>query len=362
MPRLAEFLSPLRVFQSITFRATGAAITALLLTLVFGPPFIRRLRRRDASQPQRSGDHFRELERFHAAKEGTPTFGGVLIVGSLVLSTILWVPWDNRYAAMALAVTLALAVLGFFDDLSKVRRRDTGGIRARTKMLLEIGIGIAAGWVLIGWRTPGDVSYTQLMVPFLKRPVLDLGWLALPFFGFILVGSSNAANLTDGLDGLAIGTGITASMAYALLSYVAGNAKLSSYLLVPYMPGAGELTIFCAALLGAGLGFLWFNAAPAEIFMGDTGSLALGGGVGIVAILIRQELTLPIVGGVFVIEAVSVILQVGSFRSRGVRIFRMAPIHHHFVLGGIPETKVVVRFWILSILFALLGLGTLKLR
>jgi phospho-N-acetylmuramoyl-pentapeptide-transferase len=357
-----EWMGPLRLFESITFRAAAAAITALALSLLLGPAFVRRLKAGRAHQPQRSGRHFEELEKTTQSKKETPTFGGVLIVGTLLTTTLLWARWDIRYVWTALAVTVALATLGFADDYSKVRRSHSGGVRARTKMLAQIAIGVAAGFILLGWDTGGDVTYSELMLPFLKRPVIDMGWMALLFFGFILVGSSNAANLTDGLDGLAIGTAITASLAYAALSYVAGNFRLADYLLVPYVPGAGELTVFCSALLGAGLGFLWFNAAPAEVFMGDTGSLALGGAVGIVAILIRQELTLPIVGGVFVLEAGSVILQVASFKSTGRRVFRMAPLHHHFVLGGVPETKVVIRFWILSIMFALLGIGTLKLR
>lgn len=357
-----DWVGPLRLFQSITFRSAGAMVTALVLSLLLGPVLIRRLRAGRFSQPERSGEHFVELEAHTAAKKGTPTFGGLLIVGSLLVSTLLWAPCGNRYVLVALGVTLAMAALGFTDDLTKVKRGHSGGVSARTKMVAQIGIGVAAGLILLGWHTGGNVSYTELMVPFFKRPVIDLGWGALLFFGFILVAGSNAANLTDGLDGLAIGTAITASLAYAALSYVAGNVVLSEYLLVPYVPGTGELTVFCSALLGAGLGFLWFNAAPAEVFMGDTGSLAIGGAIGMVAILIRQELTLPIVGGVFVLEAGSVILQVASFRGRGRRIFRMSPLHHHYVLGGIPETKVVIRFWILSILFALVGISTLKLR
>ena len=358
----AAWLGPLRLFQSITFRAAGAAITALLLSLLLGPGFIRRLRAGKLLQPERSGPEFRELEKSTASKRETPTFGGVLIVGSLAAATLLWARWDIRHVWMALGVTVALAALGFADDLTKVRRRHSGGVRARTKMLVQIAIGAAVGSILLGWETGGHVSYSELMVPFLKRPVIDMGWIAPLFFGFILVGSSNAANLTDGLDGLAIGAAITASLAYAALGYVAGNFLLADYLLVPYVPGTGELTVFCSALLGAGLGFLWFNAAPAEVFMGDTGSLALGGAIGVVAILIRQELALPIVGGVFVMEAGSVILQVASVKSTRRRIFRMSPLHHHFVILGVPETKVVIRFWILSILFALLGIGTLKIR
>jgi len=353
---LSDQFAAFNVFRYITFRTAGAVATAVLLALLCGPAFIRTLRRLSV------GQNIREVgPQSHQVKAGTPTMGGLLILFTLVVPTLLWANLTNIYVWLAVGVTLAFGAIGFLDDFLKVRRGRNLGLTARGKFLAQVGVAALAGALLP--QLPGGAAFSPtLAFPFLKDLVIDLGLLYVPFVVFVLVGSSNAVNLTDGLDGLAIGATLIAAGTYAVFTYVAGNRVVATYLQVPYVSGAGELTVFCGALVGASVGFLWFNSHPAEVFMGDVGSLALGGGIGIVAVIAKQELVLALVGGLFVLEALSVILQVASFKLRGKRIFRMAPLHHHFELGGWAEPKIIVRFWILSGLFALLSLSTLKLR
>jgi len=360
---LYHLLAPLRddfaifnVVRYITFRTMMAVITAVVLSLLCGPWFIRTLRRLSV------GQNIREVgPQSHQVKAGTPTMGGLLILFALLLPTLLWANLTNPYVWMAVGVTVAFGAIGFVDDFLKVRRKRNLGLSARGKFLAQVGVAAVAG-VLLLWLPAGAAVSPTLTFPFFKQLVVNLGLLYVPFVVFVLVGSSNAVTLTDGLDGLAIGATLIAAATYAIFTYIAGNRVVAQYLQVSYVSGAGELTIFCGALVGASVGFLWFNSHPAEVFMGDVGSLALGGGIGIVAVIAKQELVLALVGGVFVLEALSVILQVASFKLTGRRIFRMAPLHHHFELGGWAEPKVIVRFWILSGLFALASLSTLKLR
>jgi phospho-N-acetylmuramoyl-pentapeptide-transferase len=359
---LSEQVRGFNVFYYVTFRAVAAAITAFLLCLIFGNFVIRKLISLKVGQPIRTAEEVRRLAELHGAKQGTPTMGGVLIIGSVFISSVLWARPDNRFVWLVLFTLLYLGALGFVDDYLKVVSKKSDGIPARLKFVFQV---ILAGIVTAVFLTSPliEVQARSLYLPFLKAPVTtDMGWFTFVFFALVVVGSSNAVNLTDGLDGLAIGCTITVAFAYALLSYAAGNYKIAEYLQVPFYPFTGELTVVCSALVGAGLGFLWFNCHPARVFMGDTGSLAIGGMIGVVAICCKQELLLTVVGGVFVIEAVSVILQVLSFKLTGKRIFAMSPIHHHFELAGWKENTVIVRFWILSAIFALLGLATLKLR
>ena len=346
----------LGVFRYITFRAANAALMALLLAVFLGPGLIRWLRSRQIGQSIRQ-----EGPKAHQAKAGTPTMGGVLINLAIVVPTLFFADLTNRYVWVALAATVLAMLIGAGDDWRKVSRRENRGLTGRQKLLLQSVIGVAVGWASLRFFE-GRTDATLLSVPFLKNVHPDLGGFYVLFAAVVVVGSSNAVNLTDGLDGLAIGATLIASGTFAILAYIAGNAKAATYLLVPHVPGTGELAVFCAAIVGASLGFLWFNAHPAEVFMGDTGSLALGAALGTVAVLIKQEILLVLVGGLFVVEAVSVILQVGSFKLTGKRIFRMAPIHHHFELLGWAESKVIIRFWIVAILFALVALGSLKLR
>jgi phospho-N-acetylmuramoyl-pentapeptide-transferase len=350
---LHEIIPAFNVFRYITFRVAAAIVTALLLSWLLGPWFIRRLRALSV------GQNIRDVgPQAHQVKAGTPTMGGVLILFACLGATLLWGNLTNPYVWMVVLVTAAFGGIGFLDDYVKVRKRRSLGLTARAKMGLQI---LAAGLMgLALWLLPGFNS--ELTFPFLKRLVLDLGIFYIPFVVIVLVGASNAVNLTDGLDGLAIGTTSVAAATYAVFTYVAGNRVIAGYLQIAHVPGLGEVAVFCGALVGAGLGFLWYNAHPAEVFMGDVGSLALGAGIGSVAVLAKQEILLVLVGGVFVLEALSVIIQVASFKLRGKRVFRMAPLHHHFELSGWAEPKVIVRFWILSILFALLSLSTLKLR
>ena len=353
---LHDRLPALNVFRYITFRAACAALTALILSIVLGPFLIRWLRSRQIGQAIRE-----EGPRAHQAKAGTPTMGGVLINMAVVVPTLLFADIESRYVWVALAATLSAMLIGVGDDWRKVARSQNQGLSARQKILLQtvVGLAVGASTLLLFDRRPDP---TGISFPFLKNIHLEMGILYVVFAAVVVVGSSNAVNLTDGLDGLAIGATLIASSTFAILAYIAGNVKVANYLFVPSVPGAGELAVFCAAIVGASLGFLWFNAHPAEVFMGDTGSLALGAALGSVAVLIKQEVLLVFVGGLFVIEAVSVILQVASFQLTGKRIFRMAPIHHHFELLGWPESKVITRFWIVAILFALFSLSTLKLR
>lgn len=360
---LYHLLYPLRdafivfnVFRYITFRSAYAVITALLITLILGPHVIRWLMARQV------GENIREdVPRNHLVKAGTPTMGGVLILIAILVPTLLWARWDEELVWIALLGTLAFGALGFVDDYLKLHRPTTGGLRVKPKLLIQIALGFGLMVILV--RCYGTTEFaSRLSVPFFKNVMPNLGW-AYPFFGaLVVVGASNAVNLTDGLDGLATGPVIVAMVAYAVIAYVVGNAKFASYLNIVYVPGAGELTVFCGSAIGASLGFLWYNAYPAELFMGNVGALALGAALGIVAAATKHELLLILVGGIFVIEAVSVMLQVASFKSTGKRVFRMAPLHHHFEMKGWAEPKIIVRFWIVSIVLALLSLSTLKLR
>jgi phospho-N-acetylmuramoyl-pentapeptide-transferase len=350
------------VFSYVTFRSVVAAISAFALSLVFGNFVIRKLISLKVGQPIRTAEEVRRLAELHGGKRGTPTMGGVLVISSVLASSLLWARPDNRFVWLALVSMVYLGGLGFVDDYLKVTKRKSDGISGRLKLLFQL---ILAGVITAVFLTSPliQVQARSLYLPFFKAPVItNMGLFTFLFFALVIVGSSNAVNLTDGLDGLAIGCTVTVAFAYALLTYAGGNFRIAEYLQVPFYPFTGELTVVCAALVGAGLGFLWFNCHPAKVFMGDTGSLAIGGLIGVVAICCKQELLLAVVGGVFVIEAVSVILQVLSFKLTGKRIFAMSPIHHHFELSGWKENTVIVRFWILSAIFALLGLATLKLR
>ena len=343
----------LNVFRYITFRAALAALVSLLLAFVIGPYLIRALKEWQIRQPIRDDGPDR-----HAGKAGTPTMGGTLIVLSLVLSTVLVGDVTNVYMLVALAVTVAFAAIGLIDDFLKVRRESSRGLGMWSKLIPQIAVASAATVVLL---LQPDFSST-VAVPFFKNVRPELGLWYVPFAVVVVVGASNAVNLTDGLDGLAIGPVMTAAATYALIVYLAGHVKFAEYLQIPHVSRVGELTVFCAAVVAAGLGFLWFNTYPAQMFMGDVGSLGLGAALGILAVISKNEILLVVVGGVFVVEAVSVIVQVASFKLRGKRVFRMAPIHHHYELKGWPEPQIIVRFWIVSIICALFALSTLKLR
>src|SRR5882672_5471146 len=353
---LHEYISVFNVFRYITFRTALATLTALLISFGLGSWLIRKLKDLQIGQNIRP-----EGPQSHRTKKGTPTMGGLLIILAAVLPTLLWADLTNRYVWIAVASTLAFGTIGFIDDYLKLRKTRSLGLSVRGKMAAQIFVAAIVGIYLVH-LAQADLFTTHFSFPFFKRWTPDLGWFYAPFIMLVLVGSANAVNLTDGLDGLAIGSVLIASATFAILSYVVGHAVVADYLGIPNVKGAGELTIFCASLVGASLGFLWYNCNPAQIFMGDVGSMALGGALGTVAVLIKQEILLVFVGGLFVIEALSVILQVGSFKLRGKRIFRMAPLHHHFELAGWPEQKVVIRFWIVAIIFALMSLSTLKLR
>jgi phospho-N-acetylmuramoyl-pentapeptide-transferase len=360
--RLSVHFGPLNVFFYVTFRAVAAAVTAFVLTLIFGNPVIRKLTALKLGQPIRAAAEVHRLAELHGSKQGTPTMGGVLIIATVFISSFLWARPDNRFVWLVLFSMIYLGALGFADDYLKVTKKKSDGISGRVKLIFQIALAIIVTAVFL--TSPLlEVQARSLYLPFVKSPVItNMSWFTVLFFALVIVGSSNAVNLTDGLDGLAIGCTITVAFAYALLAYAAGNFRIAEYLQVPFYPFTGELTVVCTALVGAGFGFLWYNCHPAKVFMGDTGSLAIGGMLGVVAICCKQELLLIVVGGVFVIEAVSVILQVLSFKLTGKRIFAMSPIHHHFELVGWKENTVIVRFWILSAIFALLGLATLKLR
>ena len=360
--RLSEHVGGFNVFFYVTFRAVAAAITSFVLSLFFGNWVIRVLTALKLGQPIRQASEVHRLADLHGVKAGTPTMGGVLIIGTVFISSFLWARPDNRFVWLALFAMIYLGGLGFADDYLKVTKKNTSGVNGRIKLVFQF---ILAGIITAVFLTSPllEVQARELFVPFVKAPVVpNMSWFTFFFFALVIVGCSNAVNLTDGLDGLAIGCTVTVAFDYAVLAYIAGNFRLSEYLQVPFYPFTAELAVVCAALVGAGLGFLWFNCHPAKVFMGDTGSLAIGGMLGVVAICCKQELLLVVVGGVFVIEAVSVILQVMSFKLTGKRIFAMSPIHHHFELAGWKENTVIVRFWILSGIFALLGLATLKLR
>jgi phospho-N-acetylmuramoyl-pentapeptide-transferase len=360
--RLSDQFIGFNVFFYVTFRAVAAAVTAFAISLIFGGWVIRILTALKIGQPIRAAEEVHRLAELHGAKQGTPTMGGVLIIGSVFISSLVWARPDNRFVWLALGSMIYLGALGFADDYLKVTKRKSDGVPGRVKLVFQILLAAIVTTVFL--TSPLiEVQARSLYLPFLKVPVVaNMSWFTFVFFALVITGASNAVNLTDGLDGLATGCTITVAFAYALISYAAGNFRIAEYLQIPFYPFTGELTVVCAALVGAGLGFLWFNCHPAKVFMGDTGSLAIGGMIGVVAICCKQELLLAVVGGVFVIEAVSVILQVLSFKLTGRRIFAMSPIHHHFELVGWKENTVIVRFWILSAIFALLGLATLKLR
>ncbi|HXJ36705.1 MAG TPA: phospho-N-acetylmuramoyl-pentapeptide-transferase [Candidatus Eisenbacteria bacterium] len=350
---LRGVFEPLNVFKYITFRTLLAALTALVVSLLVGPWLIRRLTELQIGQAIRD-----DGPQTHAKKAGTPTMGGTLIIFSLSLATLLLADIRSWYVWLALLVTLSNGLIGFFDDRAKVRRRNSKGLPGRARLFAEFVIGAIASTAIFLWSEHGG----QVTMPFFKTLHPDLGWFYIPFGAFIIAGAANAVNLTDGLDGLAIGPVMIAASTYVVFAYVAGNARFAEYLQIPHVVGAGELAVFCGALAAAGLGFLWFNAYPAQMFMGDVGSLAIGSALGVAALITRQELVLVLVGFVFVVETLSVVGQVASFKLRRKRILRMAPIHHHFELLGWPEPQIIVRFWIVSIVCALVALSTLKLR
>lgn len=351
---LHETYSYLNVFRYITFRTIYAMITALVICFVLGPWMIRKLKSLDIGQPIRE-----DGPSSHISKNGTPTMGGILIIFSVVVSTLLWIDLTIDYVWLVLMVTVGFGLIGSVDDYRKLSDKSSKGVPGSVRLLLEVGIALFVSIIL--YMKPGFSS--SVTIPFFKTLLPDLGWGYVIFSTFIIVGTANAVNLTDGLDGLAIGPVMICFATYLLFAYLAGNVKTSGYLQIPYVPGTGELSIFCGAMVGAGLGFLWFNIYPAQVFMGDVGSLPLGGALGTMAIVTKQEIVLAIVGGIFVIETISVIFQVGWFKmSNGHRIFRMAPLHHHFELKGWAEPQIIVRFWIITIILALLAVSTLKLR
>lgn len=361
---LFNFLAPLgdeigffNLFRFLTFRTGGAVMTAMVLSFVLGPPLIRWLRSIQGNgQPIRDDGPGSHLIK----KKGTPTMGGFLILLSFGVSTLLWADLSNGFVWAALLVTLGFGAVGFVDDYLKVTRESHRGVPGRLKMLAEIVIALVATvWIMALMGEPLD---TGLAVPFFKDVLLNLGWLFVPFAIFVMVGTGNSVNLTDGLDGLAIVPVMVAAASFALIAYLVGNAVFSNYLQIHGVPGAGELAVFSGALVGAGLGFLWFNAPPASVFMGDTGSLSMGGALGVVAVVTKHELVLGVIGGLFVLETVSVIVQVASFKLTGRRVFRMAPLHHHYEEKGWAEPTIVIRFWIIAVILALIGLSTLKLR
>jgi phospho-N-acetylmuramoyl-pentapeptide-transferase len=354
---LAGELSAFNIFRYITFRTGGALITALLFVFLFGPRIIRSLRiRQGKGQPIRTDGPEGHL----LSKQGTPTMGGLMILSGVTFATLLWGNLQNPYVWVVLVVTLVYGAVGLYDDYLKVTRQSVEGSGGRIRLLIEGAVALVATYVI---ASVGEAPLsTALAIPFFKNVLIDLGWLFVPFGAFIIVGSGNAVNLTDGLDGLAIVPVMIAAATFGFIAYFVGNALFSEYLQIHFVQGTGELAVICGALVGAGLGFLWFNAPPAQIFMGDTGSLALGGALGTIAVATKHELVLAIVGGLFVLEAVSVIVQVASFRLTGKRVFRMAPLHHHYEQKGWAESTVVIRFWIIAVVLALLGLATLKLR
>ncbi len=353
---LGDYSGPLNLVRYITFRAGAAFFTALIFGFLFGRPLIDWLRvKQKRGQPIRS-----DGPEGHLMKAGTPTMGGLLILSALTVSTLLWSRLDNGYVWIVLLVTLGFAAIGFADDYAKVKKYTTAGVSGRVRMALGLLIAAVAGaWAM--WLHPTGLS-GELAVPFFKNLLIDMGIFFVPFAMIVVVGAANAVNLTDGLDGLAIGPVIIAAGTFGVIAYLVGNSVFANYLGVHYVPATGEIAIFCAALIGAGLGFLWYNAPPAAVFMGDTGSLALGGALGAIAVCTKHEFVLAIVGGLFVVEALSVIIQVLYFKRTGKRVFLMAPIHHHFEKKGWAEAQIVIRFWIIAIILALIGLATLKLR
>ncbi len=352
---LSNFIDTFRVFEYLTFRAALSFLTALFLSLCFGPLVIRRLQLLHFGQVVR-----RDGPESHLKKQGTPTMGGILINLTIVLTCLIWGRLDNLYLMLCIITVVVYGLIGFADDYLKVVRHDPHGLRAKYKYFWQSAAALGLSCAIYGLADTR--AETTLVVPFFKDFMPDLGFLIIPLAYFVLTGSSNAVNLTDGLDGLAIITTVTVAAGLGLIAWLTSNANYAAYLYIPYLPKASELVVVCTAVCGAGLGFLWFNTYPAEVFMGDVGSLALGALLGILALLVREELLLVIMGGIFVLETISVILQVGSFKLTGRRIFKMAPIHHHFEKGGWPEPRVFMRFWIITVVLVLLGLITLKLR
>ncbi len=352
---LAQFHSGFNVFQYLTLRAILGVLTALVISFVVGPLMIRRLSRYQIGQMVRD-----DGPESHLSKAGTPTMGGALILVAIGISTLLWSDLGNRYVWVALLVTFAFGAIGFVDDYKKLVQQDPRGLIARYKYLWQSVAGLSAALFL--YYTAENPVETQLIIPFVKDVVIDLGFGYVLLTYLVIVGSSNSVNLTDGLDGLAILPSVMVAGGLGVFAYLAGNAVFARYLGIPFVPGVGEMVVLCGSLMGAGLGFLWFNTYPAQVFMGDVGALALGAALGVIAVLVRQELALMIMGGVFVMETVSVILQVASYKLTGRRIFRMAPLHHHFELKGWPEPRVIVRFWIITIILVLVGLASLKIR
>ena len=352
---LLQFESGFNVFRYLTLRTILGVLTALFISFILGPYLIRHLTHKQIGQSVRE-----DGPATHLDKIGTPTMGGLLILISIGLSTLCWADLSNRYVWVVLLVTLLFGVIGLVDDYKKVTRNDSRGLSARHKYAAQSLVGLAAALYL--YQSATLAVETQLIVPFVKALVFDLGWFYVLLAYLVIVGSSNAVNLTDGLDGLAILPTVLVAGALAIFAYAAGNIRFADYLGIPYVPGVGEVAIFCGAMVGAGLGFLWFNTYPAQVFMGDIGALALGAALGVVAVTVRQELALFIMGGIFVMEAVSVMLQVASFKLTGRRVFRMAPLHHHYELKGWPEPRVIVRFWIITVILVLIGLASLKIR
>ena len=347
--------SGFRVFQYLTLRAILGALTALIISFIIGPVMIRKLTNRKIGQSVRS-----DGPKSHFDKAGPPTMGGTLILVAVAVSTLLWSNLNNRYVWVILLVTMGFGIIGFVDDYRKVMQGNSDGLSAKAKYLWQSLIGMAAAVFL--FMTATVPAETQFIVPFFKDVGINMGWFYIVLTYFVIVGTSNAVNLTDGLDGLAIMPTVMVATGLGVFAYLSGHVEFSKYLAIPFLPQSGELIVFCAALVGAGLGFLWFNAYPAMVFMGDVGALALGAALGVLAVLVRQEIVLVIMGGIFVMETVSVIIQVASFKATGKRVFRMAPIHHHFELKGWPEPRVIVRFWIITFILVLIGLSTLKLR
>lgn len=353
---LSSQLSFLNVFQYITFRTMFATLTALVITMLIGNVVTDLLKKWKLSQITKGYEPKR-----HKAKEGTPTMGGIMIIGTTALSTLLWADITNHYIILLLILFVGFGLVGFADDYIKTIKRNPEGMRGKSKLVYEILISTIIVYLLIKLDNSGKV--TSITLPFLKNFIIDIKWLYLPFAVFIIVGTANAVNLTDGLDGLVTVPAITAFGVYGLFAYIMSNYTFTSYLYLPHLPQTGELAVFCGAMFGAGLGFLWFNTFPATIFMGDVGSLSIGGSLGLIACMVKQEILLAIVGGLFVMEALSVILQVSYFKiTHGKRLFRMAPLHHHFELKGWSEPKIIIRFWIITFILAILAISTLKLR
>ena len=354
---LSDDISVLNLFRYLSFRTGGAILTALVISFLLGAPLIQLLKSKQGEgQPIRDdGPEIHPL-----TKKGTPTMGGVLILTALTISTLLWANLYNRYVWAVLFVTLGFGIIGFIDDYLKITRRTSHGLSGKIKLIAEVIMGCAIAWWIS--RIGQEPLATSLAIPFYKNLLFDLGWFFIPFAALVMIGASNAVNLTDGLDGLAIVPAMIVGACLALITYLVGNNIFAAYLQIHNVPGAGELTIFCGALVGASLGFLWFNAPPAMIFMGDTGSLSVGGALGAVSVISKHELVLVMIGGLFVLETISVIVQVASFKITGRRVFRMAPLHHHFEKKGWEESTIVIRFWIIAVILALIGLSTLKVR